>query len=119
MAFFQIGSLVVDVQTQGSSERLRSDLQGAEGEPTFSLTLRRQGIPRKREWQFTSAPLAQADYNALITTAYSSAFLLCTGLLMPAGGVMCLVTVDVGDYIEDTSDSLGFKLIAQIVAREK
>jgi hypothetical protein len=121
MPFLQIGAVsVFDIQTSGASERTRQDRRAAtEGISTYSGALRRQGLPRKREWTFVSAPLAETDAAALLTAAYGSASLHCTGDALPAGGVDCLVTIDELSYVDDEGDALGFKRIAQITLRER
>lgn len=115
--FLHIGAFVVPVQVQGATERVRRDLQ-SEAVPTFSLTLRRMGRGRKREWGFLSAPISQADYDSLLAAA-APAFVLCTGASMPSGGVSCLVMIEDAPYIEDTEDANGFKRVAQITCLEK
>jgi hypothetical protein len=121
MAFLQIGALApFDVQTQGAAERTRADRRAStEGSPTYGGGLRRQGLGRKREWPFTSAPLTRATYDLLVTACYGSAYQHCTGDALPAGGVDCIVTIDDAVYVDDTSDALGFKMVAQLTLREK
>lgn len=119
MAFLTIAGTTYEVQTTGASERTRADRRAqTEGVATYAGVLRRQGVTRKREWVFTTAPLTQSEFAALVVQAYGAAFRSCAGDAMPAA-IDCLITLEDGAYVEDTSDALGFKRIAQLTLRER
>jgi hypothetical protein len=120
MAMVTIDGFSPDIQTQGASEHTRSDQRArTEGIPTYNGGLRRQGVARKREWQFTTVPLAQSDFATLITKAYGAPFRSCTGDALGGVATDCVITVDEGAYVEDTSEAVGFKRVATITLREK
>lgn len=91
----------------GTTVDVMADARSSEREPAmigqiaraFNGTLLSTERSRKREWSFTTAPIAQATFETLETAVANGAFVDCTGDALSGDTISCRVTITEAGYL--------------------
>jgi hypothetical protein len=115
MSFLVIAGQTVPVMEGQATERIEA--REAEHR-AFAGNLRTAVQWEKRQWQFTTGLLTQAEQAALRAAVALGAHVACSGDAL-GGAVTCRVSVgDSGFVSVATTDGLGFMRAVQLVLRE-
>ena len=114
MAFLTIAGLDIDVREDGATEREREVI--GQSRRAFAGNLRTSKRAEKRSYTFSTAPMAQADVNALLAATRLGAHVAVSGAAMAGGAITAEVTVTEASYLAD--DDAGFQRVLALAIVE-
>lgn len=99
MSFLSItGFGALEVDSGGANEG--EPEEGGEDVRAFAGNLRSVVSWTRRQWEFTTGWLTQADYNSLKAVCANGAQIVCSGDALDNAGITCRVRVHGGPYID-------------------